>query len=62
VLFTVLDAGDAVKGARVRAGGEAGTTDGKGRVTLSLRSRRPVSARATRSGYTAARKRLALRR
>ena len=57
-----LDAGQAVKGARVRAGGKSGTTDGKGRVTLSLKSRRPVRARATHAGYTAAAKRLAVRR
>jgi hypothetical protein len=61
VRFTVLDAGDAVRGARVRVGGRSGTTDGRGRVTLSLRSRKGVTARATRTGYAAARKRLALR-
>jgi hypothetical protein len=61
VRFTVLDAGDAVRGARVRADGRSGTTDGRGRVTLSLRSRKAVTARATRTGYAAARKRLALR-
>jgi hypothetical protein len=62
VRFTVLDAGDPVKGARVRAGGKSGMTDGKGRVTLSLKSRRPVRAKATHAGYTAAAKRLAVRR
>ena len=36
VRFTVLDAGDAVKGATVKAGGRSGTTDGRGRVTLTL--------------------------
>jgi hypothetical protein len=61
VRFTVLDAGAAVRGARVRAAGRSGTTDGRGRVTLSLRSRTAVTARATRTGYAAARKRLALR-
>ena len=61
VRFTVLDAGAAVRGARVSAGGKSGTTDAKGRVTLSLKSRRAVTARATRTGYTGARKRLALR-
>jgi hypothetical protein len=61
VRFTVLDAGDPVKGARVKVGGKSGTTDGKGRATLSLKSRRPVRATATRAGYTAATKRLALR-
>jgi hypothetical protein len=61
VRFTVLDAGTAVKGARVRAAGASGTTDSRGRVTLTLRSRRPVTARATHSGYAEARKRLAVR-
>jgi len=61
VRFTVLDAGAPVRGARVRAGGKSGTTDGRGRVTLSLKSRRPVRARATRTGYTAATQRLAVR-
>ena len=62
VRFTVLDAGDAVAGARVSAAGRSGRTDGKGRVTLSLSSRRPVIARATHEGYTAAAKRLGVRR
>ncbi len=61
VRFTVRDAGDPVKGAKVKAGGRSGTTDGKGRVTLTLRSSRPVKARAARSGYTAATKRLGVR-
>jgi hypothetical protein len=58
VRFTVRDAGDAVRGARVKVGGRSGTTDDKGRVTLTLKSKRAVNARATRSGYTAATKRL----
>jgi hypothetical protein len=62
VRFTVRDAGDAVSGARVRVGGRSGTTDGRGRVTLTLRSNRAVKARATRTGYTAATKRLGVRR
>jgi hypothetical protein len=61
VRFTVRDAGAAVGGARVRAGGRSGTTDGRGRVTLTLRSARAVTAKATRSGYTAATKRLRVR-
>ena len=40
VRFTVRDAGDPVSGARVRVAGRSGTTDGKGRVTLTLRSSR----------------------
>ena len=62
VRFTVLDAGVEVKGAKVSAAGASGRTDSKGRVTLSLRSRRPVTARATHAGYAAATKRLAVRR
>ena len=62
VRFTVLDAGAPVRGARVRAAGESATTSNDGRVTLSLSSRRPVTARATHSGYTAATKRLGVRR
>jgi hypothetical protein len=62
VRFTVLDAGAPVSGARVRAAGESATTSNDGRVTLSLSSRRPVTARATHSGYTAATKRLGVRR
>jgi hypothetical protein len=58
----VLDAGEAVKGAKVRAGGMSGTTDRDGQVILSLTLRRPVTARATHTGYAAATKRLRLRR
>jgi hypothetical protein len=61
VRFTVRDAGAAVKGAKVKAGGESGTTNGKGRVTLTIKSRKAVKARATRSGYTRATKALKLR-
>ena len=62
VRFTVLDAGDAVPDARVRADGKAGTTNSRGQVTLSVTSRRPLTARATHAGYTAAKKRLGVRR
>jgi hypothetical protein len=61
VRFTVLDAGDAVSGARVRVAGRSGTTDGEGRVTLGLNVRRAVQARATRSGYAAATRRIGVR-
>ena len=50
VRFTVRDAGDAVRGARVSAGGKSGTTDGGGRVELDLPGR-AVTATATKSGY-----------
>ena len=62
VRFTVSDAGDAVGGAKVDVGGRAGTTDGRGRVTLALTSSSAVTARATRDGYTAATTRLGARR
>jgi hypothetical protein len=62
VRFTVLDAGAPVRGATVRAGGQSATTSSDGRVTLSLTSRRPLTARASHAGYTAATKRLGVRR
>jgi len=62
VRFTVSDAGDAVSGARVKVGGESGSTDSGGHVTLTLRLSRAVKAEATRSGYTAASKSLGVRR
>ena len=58
VRFTVRDAGDAVKGAKVKAAGASGTTNAKGSVTLTIRSGKPVKASAARSGYTRATKRL----
>jgi hypothetical protein len=62
VRFTVLDAGDPVRGARVAADGKSGRTDREGRVTLSIDSRTPVTARATHPGYTPATRRLGVRR
>jgi hypothetical protein len=62
VRFTVLDAGEAVRGAKIAVAGKSATTDREGRVTLSLSLRRPVTARATHSGYAAATKRLRVRR
>ena len=53
VTFDVLDAGEPVPGARVRAGGRSGTTNGAGRVTLLLRNG-PVRARASKPQYVAA--------
>ena len=47
---------------KTRRAGKSGTTDGRGRVTLTLTSSRAVTARATRDGYTAATERLSLRR
>ncbi len=50
VRFTVRDAGAAVRGARVSAGGKSGTTDGGGQVRLDLPGR-AATATATKSGY-----------
>ena len=47
VRFTVRDAGDAVKGATVKAAGKVGHDGPNGRVTLTINARRPVAARAT---------------
>ena len=56
VTFKVLDAGDPVAGARVRAGGKAGTTNAKGKVTLTIVGRnRSVGATVTAKGYVGAR-------
>jgi hypothetical protein len=60
VRFTVSDAGDPVKDVRVRAGGLSGRTNARGNLVLTIRSRRPVTASATRSGYTRATKPLEL--
>ena len=60
VTFTVRDAGAAVKGATVKAGGRSGTTDSKGRVELDLPGK-AVTATATRDGYAKASKRLGRR-
>ena len=62
VRFTVLDAGDAVKGAKVKAAGASGTSNAKGSVTLTIKPGKTVKASATRSGYTRATKRLTVRR
>ena len=62
VRFTVRDAGAAVMGAKVKAGGASGRTNANGRVTLTIKSAKAVKAKATRSGYTRATKRLKLRR
>jgi len=59
VTFTVRDAGDPVAGARVSARGSSGTTDARGRVTLTLAGRgRSVAAHATKAGYVGAGARL----
>jgi hypothetical protein len=61
VTFTVLDAGAAVRGARVRVGPRSGTTNRRGRITLRLRGRgRSLAATASAPGYVGARLRLAV--
>lgn len=62
VEFRVLDAGDPVRGARVRVDRRSGTTNSGGRVTLSVSTRTPVRARVTHPDYTSASKRLRVRR
>jgi hypothetical protein len=57
VRFTVSDAGDRVKGARVSAGGESATTNAAGRVTLKLRGK-STTAKASKAGYVRATRRL----
>jgi hypothetical protein len=57
VTFRVLDAGDPVAGARVRAAGRSGVTNARGSVTLVVR--RGGTATATRAGYVAASTRFA---
>jgi hypothetical protein len=52
ISFRVLDAGDAVAGARVRAGGRSAVTGAAGTATLVLR--RSGVATATKSGYVGA--------
>jgi hypothetical protein len=55
VTFTVLDAGQPVKGARVRAAGESDTTNASGKVTLDLSPATGiVTARASSTGYEGA--------
>jgi hypothetical protein len=61
VTFTVRDAGDPVKGAKVSAGGDAGRTDRRGKVTLTVHAGRHVTAHATAPGYTRAARKLAVR-
>ncbi|HET8821221.1 MAG TPA: hypothetical protein VFM57_06715 [Thermoleophilaceae bacterium] len=62
VQFTVLDAGDPVQGARVRADGRSARTNSQGRVTLSLSTRSALTARVTHPEYTPASKRIRVRR
>jgi hypothetical protein len=57
VTFTVLDAGDPVSGATVKAGGLTGTTGAAGTAKLSLfpgKLTKKIKATASRGGYVAA--------
>jgi hypothetical protein len=60
--FAVLDAGDPVKGATVKAGGDSGETGATGKVSLTVHAGRKLTAHATAPGYTAAARRLKVRR
>ena len=58
--FTVTDAGDPVRGARVAAGGASGSTARDGSVRLRLPGR-GMTVRATKAGYTSATRHLRVR-
>ncbi|MEA2439381.1 MAG: hypothetical protein QOH76_805 [Thermoleophilaceae bacterium] len=59
VKFTVLDAGDPLRGAKIRAGGHSAVTDRQGRATLKLTGhRKPITTAATARGYAQATKRI----
>jgi hypothetical protein len=60
--FTVLDAGEPVRGAKVTAGGVSGTTSATGKVTLTVHAGSKLTARVTAPGYTAAARTLKVRR
>jgi uncharacterized GH25 family protein len=53
VTFVVTDAGDPVKGAKVRADGSSGATNSKGKVTLELTPQHTLKATASHTGYVA---------
>ncbi len=52
--FTVTDAGDPVRGARVTVGGADATTDGRGRATVGVKAGRVAHAPRARATATAA--------
>ena len=62
VKFTVLDAGDPVKGAKVTAGGASGRSGGNGKVTLTVHAGRHLTAHAAAPGYAKASRRLVVKR
>lgn len=53
VTVTATDAGDGVKGVKVKGGGDSCTTKASGKCTLTIRAPKPgkVSLKATKSGY-----------
>ena len=55
VTFTVTDAGDPVRGAKVRLGAKSGRTNRNGRVTLDFKRGK---AKASAEGYAPARRRI----
>ena len=54
VTFRVLDAGDPVAGATIKAGAKSLKTDAKGKAVLKQATAARVKARATKAGYVAA--------
>jgi hypothetical protein len=63
VEFTVLDAGDPVKGVKVKAGGDSGTSSAKGKVTLTVHAAGgKLTVHATAPGYTPAARTLKVKR
>jgi hypothetical protein len=62
VTFTVLDAGDPVKGAKVKAGGRSGRTSRKGKVRLKLDASHAINASVSAKGYAKATRKLRLKR
>ena len=53
ITVVVTDAGDGVKGVKVKGGGDSCTTNGAGKCSLTIRAGRPgtVRLKATRNGY-----------
>jgi uncharacterized membrane protein len=56
IVLTVRDAGDPVKGARVRAGGKSAKTGANGKATIELKAG-GYKATAAKKGYASAAKR-----
>ena len=54
IIFRVLDAGDPVAGATVKAGGATLKTAANGTATLTQAKSAPVKATASKAGYVSA--------